>query len=243
MAVRTALTVAGSDPGGGAGLQADLKTFYDHGVYGTSAVTALTIQDTRGVRAVHPVAPEVVAAQIAVVLGDFDVHAVKLGMLADAAVIHAVEVALRGWRGPLVLDPVLRAKDGTALVDPDALAALRRLAARATLVTPNRDEAPILGPIPVPTLVKGGHAEGAVVVDELHVDGRVHRFAHARHPARHTHGTGCTLASAIAARLALGEPLVDAVGGSIAYVAGLVARGTTGIGHGNGPLLRGRERG
>jgi len=246
------LTIAGSDSGGGAGIQADLKTFAAHGGYGMSVITALTAQNTREVRAVHEVPAAMVAAQIDAVLEDIGADAVKIGMLSSAAIIRAVadrlRVHLKGRGVPVVLDPVMIAKSGARLLREDAVEALAaELLPLATLVTPNVPELEMLtglaaggeggeggeeerlraaralaarGPA---VLAKGGHAEGEEVVDLLLEGGRVHRFAHPRLRTVSTHGTGCTLSSAIAARLGAGEELPRAVAGAVAYLAGALA--------------------
>lgn len=251
-----ALTVAGSDSGGGAGIQADLKTFHAFGVFGTSAVTAVTVQDTRGVRDVHPVPVDVVVAQIEVVVDDLAPSAVKSGMLATRALVEGVAGALRRHALPAyVLDPVMVATSGDALLDPDAVEAVRRLLLPlATVVTPNTDEARILTGRPVESeaelrdaaralvdagagaaLVKGGHLSGPEAVDVLW-DGRTETiWRHPRLDTRHTHGTGCTLSAAIGAGLARGRPLERAVGDAIEFVARALA-GAPGLGHGHGPL-------
>ena len=257
------LTIAGSDSGGGAGIQADLKTFAAHGAYGMSAVTALTAQNTRGVRAVHAAPPDFVAAQIDAVFEDLGVDAVKIGMLADAGVVCAVAARLRAWLGPgprprppVVLDPVMVAKSGDPLLADDAVAAIvEELLPLATLVTPNQPELERLvrrqvgegeaerlaaarglavggGPA---VLAKGGHVAGDEVVDLL-VDGdEVHRFAHPRIATTSDHGTGCTLSSAIAARLGAGELLPEAVRGGIEYLQGAL-RAAYPLGGGRGPV-------
>lgn len=266
------LTIAGSDSGGGAGIQADLKTFAAHGAYGMSAITALTAQNTREVRAVHAAPPGFVAAQIDAVFDDIGVDAVKIGMLADAGLVRAVAGRLRFWTGqreiPVVLDPVMIAKSGDALLRDDAVEALiEELVPLATLVTPNLPELARLTGLPVETeeerrraaealaqrtgaavLAKGGHADGPEVVDLLLLSGvegeRWHRFTHPRLDSRSTHGTGCTLSSAIAARLARGEEMARAVEGGIEYLrAAMVAAYP--VGHGHGPvdhLYQWRER-
>jgi hydroxymethylpyrimidine/phosphomethylpyrimidine kinase len=236
----TTLTIAGSDSGGGAGIQADLKTFFDHGVYGMSVVVGVTAQNTRGVDAVHLCPPDIVAAQIRAVLADLPVDAIKIGMLGAAPQIEAVADVLAGYRGPIVLDPVMVAKGGAPLLQPDAVAALRAFAPRCTLLTPNLPEAEVLGPIDAATLTKDGHGSGDEVVDVLTAGGARHVFRHPRQVSRNTHGTGCTLSSAIAARLARGEGLVEACGGAIAYVAALIAYSTESLGGGHGPLLHGK---
>ncbi len=256
------LTIAGSDSGGGAGIQADLKTFAAHGVYGMSAVTALTAQNTRGVRAVHAAPPDFVAAQIDAVFEDLGVDAVKIGMLADAAIVRVVAARLRAWLGagtrprpPVVLDPVMVAKSGDPLLADDAVAAIvEELLPLATLVTPNLPELERLAGRQVGegeaerlgaarelaaggpgVLAKGGHVAGDEVVDLL-VDGaEVHRFAHPRIATTSDHGTGCTLSSAIAARLGSGEPLAEAVRGGIEYLQGAL-RAAYPLGGGRGPV-------
>ena len=254
------LSIAGSDSGGGAGLQADLKAFAAHGAYGMSAVTAVTVQNTRGVTAVHAVPPEIVAAQIDAVLDDIGADAIKIGMLGDAAVVRAVAGRLRAHLGggaiPVVLDPVMVAKGGAPLLADEAVAALvAELLPLATVVTPNLPELARLTGLPVATeeerrrasaalarsgpavLAKGGHApegEEPDVVDLLLAAGEWHRFVHPRLAVRSTHGTGCTLAAALAARLAAGEPLPEAAAGAVEYVAGAIAAAYP-LGGGIGP--------
>jgi hydroxymethylpyrimidine/phosphomethylpyrimidine kinase len=255
------LTIAGSDSGGGAGIQADLKTFAAHGAYGMSVITALTAQNTREVRAVHEVPAEMVAAQIDAVLEDIGADAVKIGMLSSAGIVRAVASRLRfhlnDKKVPVVLDPVMIAKSGDRLLRADAVEALRTdLVPLATLVTPNVPELETLTGLAVGTeaerlaaaqalaargpavLAKGGHAEGEEVVDLLvERDGRVHRFAHPRLHTPSTHGTGCTLSSAIAARLGAGEELPRAVAGAIDYLSGAIAAAyPLGSGDGHGPV-------
>ena len=230
MAPPTALSIAGSDPGGGAGIQADLKTFRDLDVYGMAVITALTVQNTRGVRSVHPMDPAIVRAQIEAVFDDLPVDVVKIGMVGDAAAAIAAAIPA-GVR--IVLDPVMVAKDGTALLR----GSLAPLLARAMLVTPNLSEAEVLGPLDVPTLIKGGHGTGDEVVDRL----GAREWRHPRLPV-HAHGTGCTLSSAIAAYLARGFPLEEACERAIAYVSGLLAVSLEiggGLGGGHPPLLHG----
>jgi hydroxymethylpyrimidine/phosphomethylpyrimidine kinase len=263
------LTIAGSDSGGGAGLQADLKAFAAHGVYGMSAVTAVTVQNTRGVTAVHAVPAAVVAAQIDAVLDDIGADAIKIGMLGDAAVVRAVAGRLRAHLGsgggerlgiPVVLDPVLVAKGGAPLLADEAVAALiAELLPLATVVTPNLPELERLSGRPVATeeerrraaealarpgsqgpavLAKGGHTledAGPDVVDLLLAGEIWYRFAHPRLAVRSTHGTGCTLAAALAARLAMGEALPAAAAGAIEYVAGAIAAAYP-LGGGIGPV-------
>jgi hydroxymethylpyrimidine/phosphomethylpyrimidine kinase len=252
----TALTIAGSDSGGGAGIQADLKTFAAHGVYGTSAITALTAQNTMGVNGVHVVPPDFVVAQIEAVADDIPIAATKTGMLATAAVVCAVAdvIARRGlpW---LVVDPVMIAKSGDRLLDDGAVHEVRRvLMPLAFVVTPNRMEAEALTGRAVVSrhdardaakalidlgaraaIVKGGHFEDPDVVDLLY-DGRdFHEFRHPRQQTRHTHGTGCTFAAALTANLALGHTLPAAVARTADFVAGAIAHGFA-IGRGHGAL-------
>lgn len=257
----TVLTIAGSDSGGGAGIQADLKAVSALGCYGASVITAVTAQNTRAVTAVHELPPEVVAAQIDAVFGDLGVDAVKIGMLAAAGIVHAVAAALArhgagragGHAVPVVLDPVMVAKSGDALLADDAVAAvLAELVPLATVVTPNLPEARRLAGLEAEpeelaralaaagpaVLVKGGHAAGDEVVDVLFDGETVHRFRGRRLSGRATHGTGCTLSSALAVRLAAGEPLPRAVEGAIAYLR-LAMETAPGLGTGHGPLNHG----
>jgi hydroxymethylpyrimidine/phosphomethylpyrimidine kinase len=253
---RTALTVAGSDSGGGAGIQADLKTFAAHGVYGTSAITAITAQNTVGVNAVHALPADLVTAQMEAVASDIHIAATKIGMLATAAIVEAVAAAIVELQLPLVVvDPVMISKSGAPLLDEDGLMAIRReLLRRALVVTPNIPEAEALsgrtitspgdakdaavrihklGPSNV--VIKGGHGAGDQLVDLLFDGKTFHEFATPRIETRNTHGTGCTFASAIASQLALGETMVRAVEQAQAYVAGAIRHGLP-LGHGNGPL-------
>lgn len=254
-----ALTVAGSDSSGGAGIQADLKTFSALGVYGASVVTALTAQNTTGVTAIHDVPPDFVAAEIDAVFSDLAVDAVKIGMLSRPEVIRAVADGLDRWKPVhVVLDPVMVAATGASLLVPEAVATLRELLIpRATVVTPNLPEAaklldePIaeteaemigqarrllaLGPRAV--LVKGGHGAGEESADVLVTESSTRWYRAKRHATRNTHGTGCTLSSAIAAGFAKGLPLETAVAEAKAYVTAAIraADGLT-IGRGHGPL-------
>lgn len=254
--MQRALTIAGSDSGAGAGVQADLKTFAAHGVYGMCALTAVTAQNTVGVTAYEAVSPGLVAAQIRAVVDDIGVDAAKTGMLPNAAVVEAVAAAAADLALPfLVVDPVMVAKSGDRLVDADAVAAMTRaLLPKAFLVTPNVREAEVLAGIEVrglddlrdcarrilafgarTVLLKGGHLDGDEIVDLLY-DGRAFlEFRHSRVPGPHTHGTGCTFASAIAAHLARGRPLTQAVPLAQQYVAGAI-RHAPGLGHGHGPM-------
>lgn len=251
------LIVAGSDSGGGAGIQADLKTVTALGAYGATAITALTAQNTRGVFGVHPVPPAFLAQQMELVLEDIGADAVKTGMLHSAEVIEAVRwVYQRLGRGaPLVVDPVMVAKGGARLLEKDAEGALRaRLLPLATIITPNLPEAEallgerieglearrraaaaLLAMGPAAVLLKGGHAEGPTVVDVLRTAEGERLFEDARIETQATHGTGCTLASAIAAGLAQGLALEAAVARARRYLREAILR-APGLGHGHGPL-------
>ncbi len=259
MTIPIALTIAGSDSGGGAGIQADLKTFAACGVYGASVITALTAQNTRGVTGIHEVPPEFVTAQIDAVFSDLDVKAVKIGMVSQRVVIEAIVAGLMRWSPRhVVVDPVMVATSGDRLLSGDAVDALRRLLIpRATIITPNLPEAAALLDEPVAAseteiagqgerllrlgcaavLVKGGHGDGPDSTDYLvHRDGLV-RLAAPRIATRNTHGTGCTLSSAIAAGLAKGQPLEDAVRRAKAYIsAAIAAADRLEVGHGHGPV-------
>lgn len=254
--MKAVLTIAGSDSGGGAGIQADLKTFAAYGVYGASAITAVTAQNTQGVTAWLAMPADLVTAQIEAVAADITLDAVKTGMLANAAVVEAVAAAIEALELPLVVvDPVMVAKSGDSLLEADAVAAIKaELLPRAFVVTPNAAEAEVLSGVRVTSVaeareaaarivaigagaavVKGGHLGGDEVVDVL-FDGRsFYEFAGPRLASRSTHGTGCTFASAIAAGLALGQPLLAAVEAAKAFVAGAIRHGPH-IGHGHGPL-------
>lgn len=255
-----ALTIAGSDSGGGAGLQADLKTFSALGVYGMSVVTALTAQNTVEVRAIHPVPADFVRAQLRAVFEDLGADAVKIGMLFDPAVIEAVAEELDRFRPRwIVLDPVMVAKSGDRLLREDAVLAMRRhLIPRAHLITPNLPEAAALLGRNLETrdrvpgaaadllkfgsravLLKGGHLPGETCADWLVGEGIAGRWLESpRVESRNTHGTGCTLSSAIAAFLARGLPLGDAVNRAKSYLDGALAAGADlRWGHGHGPVL------
>ena len=245
MQVAKALTIAGSDSGGGAGIQADLKTFSAFGVFGMSAITAVTAQNTVGVSGVLDLPPAFVASQIDAVLGDLGADAVKVGMLSTAGNVSAVASRLRAYGAtPVVLDPVMVAKAGDALLKPDAQAALvREMLPLAFVVTPNLHEAAALAGIPVESeadmedaarriqalgprhvLVKGGHLKDAAT--DLLWDGqRFTRFPGERLDSANTHGTGCTLSAAIAAGLARGRDLAAAVGEAKAYVTAAIRAG------------------
>jgi hydroxymethylpyrimidine/phosphomethylpyrimidine kinase len=253
--VKVALTVAGSDSGGGAGIQADLRTFAAHGVHGTSAITAVTAQNSVAVLDWVALDPRMVVAQMEAVASDMPVAAAKTGMLATAAIVSAVAAALERLRLPLVVvDPVMVAKSGDRLLDRDAETAYRqRLLPLATVVTPNLPEAESLLGRPVRTLaemreaaralramgpravvVKGGHLEGDAV--DVFWDGeRMEDLSAPRIATKNTHGTGCTYSAAIAARLALGDPLLDAVRGAKAYLTEAIRRSYS-VGRGHGPV-------
>ncbi|MBX6425191.1 MAG: bifunctional hydroxymethylpyrimidine kinase/phosphomethylpyrimidine kinase [Variibacter sp.] len=259
MTTPIAVTIAGSDSGGGAGIQADLKTFSALGVYGASVIAALTAQNTRGVRAIHDVPPAFVAQQMDAVFSDLSVGAVKIGMLSQAAVIAEVAAGLKRHRQErVVLDPVMVATSGDRLLAPDAVETLRReLLPRALIVTPNLPEAAALLDAPVArneaemrqqaerllalgpraVLIKGGHDSGPESVDLLVEPTRETRLAATRIATANTHGTGCTLSSAIAAGLAKGLDLAAAVREAKDYVtAAIAAADRLRIGSGRGPV-------
>jgi len=249
------LIVAGSDSGGGAGIQADIKTVTMLGGYAATAVTAITVQNTRGVQAVELLPPTLVAAQMRAVLDDIGADIVKLGMLGNAAIIEAVADVLDAARLPVVLDPVMVAKGGAALLADEAVEALlRRLVPLAAVVTPNtpelsaltgtavEDEADIvlaaqelLGAGARAVLAKGAHLPGDEIADWLVTPSLQHRFASPRIDTRHTHGTGCTLASALATGLAQGLSLVEATVRARSFVRDAIAA-APGLGQGHGPL-------
>ncbi|HXX06525.1 MAG TPA: bifunctional hydroxymethylpyrimidine kinase/phosphomethylpyrimidine kinase [Pseudolabrys sp.] len=254
-----ALTIAGSDSSGGAGIQADLKTFSALGVYGASVITALTAQNTQGVAGIHNVPVDFVTAQIDAVFSDLAVGAVKIGMLSQTAIIEAMAHGLRRHNAKnIVLDPVMAATSGDRLLASDAVAALRKLLfPQALVVTPNLPEAAaLLEHAPARSeaemeaqaralldfgaqyiLIKGGHGQGRESVDLLVDATSVTRFAEMRVATKNTHGSGCTLSSAIAAGLAKGRDLKAAIRDAKTYVtAAIAAADTLAIGHGNGPL-------
>jgi hydroxymethylpyrimidine/phosphomethylpyrimidine kinase len=254
-----AVTIAGSDSGGGAGIQADLKTFSAFGVYGASVITALTAQNTLGVQGIHDVPPAFIAQQIDSVFSDLAVAAVKIGMLSQPAVIETVAAGIaRHAARNIVLDPVMVATSGDRLLAPEAIATLKTsLIPRALVVTPNLPEAAALLDEPIAqeegamraqaerilelgaqaVLIKGGHAAGGESTDIL-VDGNgIERFASPRVATRNTHGTGCTLSSAIAAGLAKGHSLRDAVGAAKTYISAAIAASEhLHVGGGHGPV-------
>jgi hydroxymethylpyrimidine/phosphomethylpyrimidine kinase len=252
------LTVAGSDSGGGAGIQADLKTMLALGVHGMSVLAAVTAQNSLGVQGYWELPPEAVRAQLDSVLSDIGVDAVKTGMLASTGLVSTVADVLAGVGVPVVVDPVGVSKHGDALLAPDAVSAVRdRLLPVATLVTPNLYEVNQLTGVKVETeaglreaaeavlalgpaavLVKGGHLPGEAVDLLLTRDGTARTYRAPRLDNRHTHGTGCTLASAIASRLALGDPLPEAVAAAKEYVTGAIAHGFP-LGAGIGPVDHG----
>jgi hydroxymethylpyrimidine/phosphomethylpyrimidine kinase len=254
-----ALTIAGSDSSGGAGIQADLKTFAALGVYGASVMTALTAQNTMGVSGIHQVPAEFVTAQIDAVFSDLDVGAVKIGMVAQPASIDAIVAGIKRWSPKhVVLDPVMVATSGDRLLAPDAVAVLKRdLIPRALVVTPNLHEAAALTGLPLAqnedemraqahallsigakaVLIKGGHAQSADATDLLVTPTAVGRFTAEKIDTQNTHGTGCTLSSAVAAGLAKGLDLAAAVREAKAYVsAAIAAAERLRIGSGHGPV-------
>jgi len=270
--MRVALTIAGSDPGGGAGIQADLKTFAAFGVYGASAIAAITVQNTLGVEAVAPLSADLVTSQIEAIAGDFSIDATKTGMLATAAIVEAVAATIAELDLPLVVvDPVLVSTSGERLLDTDAVQVMiTELLPRARVVTPNVPEAEALSGRRISSaedardaarairdmgvaavIITGGHAPGSGfrvpgsafaveraeddVVDLLFDGHEFHEFRASRIDSLHTHGTGCTFASAVAAGLALGHNLADAAQRAQQYVAGAIAH-APGLGHGRGPL-------
>ncbi len=254
--MRTALTIAGSDSGAGAGIQADLKTFAAHGVYGTSAITAVTAQNTLGVTAWEAISSDLVTAQIEAVEGDIGADAVKTGMLANAAIVEAVAAAIVSLDLPnVVVDPVMIAKGGDRLLDLEAVGAIKaELLKHATVVTPNIPEAEVLADMPIRTVddmrsaarrivglgprvvvVKGGHLDGPESIDLVLGDAGEFELRGPRLPGRNTHGTGCTLASAIAANLALGHPMERSLRAAREYLEGAI-RHAPDVGRGHGPL-------
>jgi len=254
--MRTALTIAGSDSGAGAGIQADLKTFAAHGVYGTSAITAVTAQNTVGVTMFEALSPELVRAQLEAVMSDIGAHAAKTGMLATAAIVETVAAAVVDLRIPrLVVDPVMVAKSGDRLLDDAAMLAMKHaLLPRAVVVTPNIPEAEALTGLrittdgdrreaarrilalgPAAVVIKGGHFGTPDIVDLLAAGEEFVEFRHERIPGRHTHGTGCTFAASIAASLALGRTLAEAIPLAQRYIAGAIRNGPE-LGQGHGPM-------
>ncbi len=253
--MKRVLTIAGSDSGAGAGVQADLKTFAAHGVYGTSAITALTAQNTLGVAGVHVVAAEFVTLQIETVVSDIGCDAVKTGMLATSAIVEVVAAAIESLDLPnLVVDPVMVAKGGDRLLDDDAVHAVRALIRLARVVTPNIPEAEVLADMPIHSvgdmreagrrilrlgpkavIVKGGHLGADECTDLVIAATNETTLSAPRLHVANTHGTGCTFAAAIAARLALGNSLDEAARGAKEYVTGAMRHGIA-VGGGHQPL-------
>ena len=258
MSIVSALTIAGSDSGGGAGIQADLKTFSSRGVYGASVITALTAQNTQGVTMIEAVSLDMIIAQIKAVLDDIDISVIKIGMLGSADVIKTVARALTHYQGPIILDPVMVAKSGDRLLDNDAEQALIEfLVPRSSILTPNLPEAACLvkadqaetsdqmrqqakalmnyGARAV--LMKGGHSTAALCHDLLVQKDREDSFTAPRLNTRNTHGTGCSLSSAIAAEIAKGKTVVDAVQVSHQWLQGALKKADKlDIGKGHGPV-------
>jgi hydroxymethylpyrimidine/phosphomethylpyrimidine kinase len=254
-----ALTIAGSDSGGGAGVQADLKTMSANGVYAASVITAITAQNTTSVTAVHEVPADIVAAQLKAVLSDLEVQAIKIGMLFSPVIIEVVAQELAQFNGPIVVDPVMIAKSGDALLQDDAVSAMiTHILPLATVVTPNLPEAArllgthdaqttddmaaqakrLLGMGPKAVLMKGGHSKGDICTDLLvTTNGAQTVLTAPRVNTQNTHGTGCTYSAAIAAKLAQGNSLQAAVEAAHAYLQGAIAAADTlHIGHGHGPV-------
>lgn len=247
-----ALTIAGSDSGGGAGIQADLKAFSAMGVYGASVVTAVTAQNTKAVTAIHPIPDDIVAAQIKAVLDDIDIDVIKIGMLGTPSLISTVADALSEYDGPVVLDPVMVAKSGDTLLADNAIETLKSdLFGRATLLTPNlpeaaklvgegstKDQAHALLELGVgAVLMKGGHADGETCADHLVSQMGTQAFSAPRVNTRNTHGTGCSYSSAIAAGLAQGMTLTDAVSRAHAWLhQAILNADELHVGRGHGPV-------
>jgi hydroxymethylpyrimidine/phosphomethylpyrimidine kinase len=259
MTTPVALTIAGSDSSGGAGIQADLKSFAALGVYGASAITALTAQNTKGVSGIHVVPPEFLSAQIDAVFSDLKVDAVKIGMVAQLASIEVIAAGLRRWSPRhVVLDPVMVATSGDRLLAADAVEALRtKLIPLATIITPNLPEAAVLLNEPLAAdeatiesqgrklltlgcpaaLIKGGHGQGSESVDYLVRAGGALALSAPRLATDNTHGTGCSLSSAIAAELAKGADLETAVRNAKAFISAAIANADRfSVGHGHGPI-------
>jgi hydroxymethylpyrimidine/phosphomethylpyrimidine kinase len=252
----TALSIAGSDSGAGAGIQADLKTFSAHGVYGTTAITAITAQSTLGIVSLEPLSADLVIAQIEAVVGDIGADAVKVGMLATAAIVEAVAASIRELDlRRVVVDPVMVSTSGERLLDEEGVAALKaELVEQATVITPNIREAEVLSGLRVTSLrdareaavkihkagataivITGGHLDDKDAVDLLYADDEFIELRGPRLDARHAHGTGCTFAAALAANLARGCALRDAALNAKEYVAGAILHAPR-IGRGRGPL-------
>lgn len=253
--VPVALTIAGSDPSGGAGIQADLKTFHQFGVYGEAVITLLTVQNTRRVSRVEILDPQLIAEQLEAVLEDIPPHAAKTGALGNTAVIEAIAGRASRFTFPLVVDPVMISKHGAPLIAPEAASALKNLLLpRGALITPNVPEAEALSGVPVTdmesalraahgilalgaqaVLIKGGHLTGQEAVDLLVTAARTEAYSSKRIDTRHTHGTGCTYSAAITAELAKGTELFEAVGRAKAFLARAIET-NPGLGGGCGPV-------
>lgn len=253
-----ALTIAGSDSGGGAGIQADIKTFSALGAYATSVITAITAQNTKGVTAVEDISAPVIAVQMDAIFSDFEVDAVKIGMVSRTETIETIAGRLRGLGKSIVLDPVMVATSGDRLLREEAIESLRKqLMPLAMIATPNLPEAALLTGTPIAThhddivrqaeailkfgvqavLIKGGHGDGPYSIDMLFDGNDIHEFPAPRIETRNDHGTGCTLAAAITANLAKGHTLIEAVGLAKDYLHGaLLAGRDLGIGQGRGPV-------
>ena len=254
-----ALTIAGSDSGGGAGIQADLKTFSALGVFGTSAITAITAQNTKGVRGIQSVTPDMLKAQIEAVLEDFDVKAIKIGMLHNIDIVHAVaDTLVPRVNIPIILDPVMVATSGSKLLEDNAIEAIiRSLFPHVTVITPNLSEAELLSGQRIKdtesliqagqrlqalgckaVLIKGGHfTSGSEMIDRLFIKDKVIEFTAPIVETYNTHGTGCTLSSAIAAYMALGEELTVAISLAKQYITSALQQGANvHAGHGHGPV-------
>tara|TARA_B100001057_G_scaffold491511_1_gene581924 strand:- start:53 stop:832 length:780 start_codon:yes stop_codon:yes gene_type:complete len=250
--IAKALTIAGSDSGGGAGIQADIKTFSAMNVYGASVVTAVTAQNTKAVTAIYPIPDEIVAAQIRTVLEDMKIDAVKIGMLGTPSLIAAVADALADYQGPIILDPVMVAKSGDSLLADSAIHSLKSLLfTRATLLTPNLPEAAklvgegsaekqaeaLLALGVGAVLIKGGHADGRTCTDHLFFQTGSQDFSAQRVDTHNTHGTGCSYSSAIAAGLAQGMALSDAVSRAHAWLhKAILHADELKVGQGQGPV-------
>jgi len=252
---RVALSIAGSDPSGGAGLQADLKTFHRLGVYGEAVVTLITVQNTRGVTRVDVLAPDLILEQIHAVCLDICPHAAKIGALGNRAVVEAVAAAAQSFTFPLVIDPVMISKHGAALIAEDARSVLIKcLIPRAFLLTPNLEEATVLTGFPVNdvasmreaaeklasvgaknVLIKGGHLQGDAVDILFEPDRGFHEYSSPRIASKHTHGTGCTYSAAITAELAKGLELRPAIALAKKFITEAI-RTAPGLGSGTGPL-------
>lgn len=242
MTIPRVLVVAGSDSGGGAGIQADIKTIAMLGGHATTAITAITAQNTLGVQAVHPVPTDMVLAQIDSVLADIGTDAVKIGMIGSASTAHAVADRLQRLSVPIVFDPVMISTSGSTLADADTIAAFERLMAIAAVVTPNLPELAALGGEAAVLahgghlVVKGGHGDGATITDRLLAPAGELRVVHGRRvDTTDTHGTGCTFASALACGLAAGMPMEEAFARAVRYVRQALLA-APGLGDGHGPI-------